>query len=257
MKSRVLSLLLLGMSICAQEKIKMYTFFTPSHIGLKDEWFLPTLKEVKDDGIELIIQEYPQECESGKVFTAGWQHAMLRKVNMIIQAIKANWGEVVLYADIDVQFFQKFSGKVREILGDKDLVIQRDTPSGTMCAGFFACRANYKTLALFEGVRDYMIRRGECSDQKTLNRLLRKGKDKERNPYKIVWDYLPAEFLGGGTLTGCGWSPDRHMFIPDNIMMHHANWTIGITNKVKQLEYVRRRVEQKRAVARKALIGKH
>jgi hypothetical protein len=260
MKNRVLSLLLVFLSmcmsvnLCAQEKIKMYTFFTPSHTVFKDKWFLPTLK---DDGIELVMREYPQECESGKVFTAGWQSAMLRKVDMIIEAIKDNWGMPIIYSDIDVQFLAENPSKhIIKILGDKDLVIQRDTPSGTVCAGFFACRANHKTLALFEGVRGSMIARNECSDQKTLNKLLRKGKDKERNPYKIVWDYLPVEFLGGGTLTGCGWSPKRHMFIPDNIVLHHANWVIGTPGKIEQLEYVRRRVEQKRAIARKAATGK-
>jgi len=29
------------------------------------------------------------------------------------------------------------------------------------------------------------------------------------------------------------------MLVPKDIVMHHANWTVGIKNKIAQLEYLR------------------
>ncbi|MCX5925247.1 MAG: putative nucleotide-diphospho-sugar transferase [Candidatus Dependentiae bacterium] len=229
--------------VSAQDKINLYSFYTPSHQIFKDKWFVATLK---DEGLNVTINEYPQECATGKVFSAGWKHAMLRKVDMIIEAIESNWGTVFVYADIDIQFFKPISKLVVELIGDKDLVIQRDTPSGTVCAGFFACRGNQRTLSLWQGIRNYMIENNECSDQKTLNRLLRKGVGKENNRYKVVWDYLPADFLGGGTFTGSGWSPKKQLFVPSGIVLHHANWAIGNELKLAQLEYVRKKVQKRK-----------
>lgn len=229
-----------------QDSINLYTFYTPSHKIFKDEWFLPTLQ---DEGIIVNIKEYPQECPTGKVWEAGWQKVMLRKVDMIIEAIKINWEKVFIYADIDIQFFGPISKCIMDLIGDKDLIIQRDTPSGTLCAGFMACRGNERTLALWQAIREYMIKKHECSDQKTLNKFLRKGIDKAGkniNPHKVIWDYLPVEFLGGGTLTGNNWSPDRSFFVPINTVVHHANWTKGSAHKTDQLRYVRKAVESKR-----------
>ena len=35
------------------------------------------------------------------------------------------------------------------------------------------------------------------------------------------------------------WEPGCELNIPQDIVMHHANWTIGIENKIAQLQYVR------------------
>lgn len=215
-------------------KIKLYTFFTPSHKELKDDYFLPSLQ---DDGLEIIVQECPQECPSALVFSEGWQKSMLRKVDMIIEAINDNWGDIFIYADIDTQYFGPISDIIRKEISNKDMVIQRDTPSGTMCAGFLACWANSRTLKLWQAVRNYMINSHSPSDQKTLNKLLRHNKN---NQFNMRWDYLPSEqFCGGGTFSASPWRPGKSLHIPLTLLMHHANWTTGTENKIEQLKYVR------------------
>ncbi len=228
----------------AQNNIKIYTFYTPSHAVFKDTW----VNSIKDDeNIEMIIREFIQECKTGKGWDDGWQKVMLRKVDMILEAIHTNWGDVVIYSDIDIEFFQPISKKIMELIGNKDLVIQRDNPSGTVCAGFFALRANERTQSLWKGIRNYMISHNECSDQKTLNKLLRKSGLETINPYGVIWDYLPADFLGGGTFTGIGWKIGKKLFIPSNIMMLHANFTRGNKNKLALQGYVREVVKKRRS----------
>jgi len=67
------------------------------------------------------------------------------------------------------------------------------------------------------------------------------------NPYEIRWGYLPNQFFGGGTLKGKYWWPGLPLAVPDNIVMHHANFTFSIKNKVMQLTYVKENVEERSA----------
>jgi len=42
------------------------------------------------------------------------------------------------------------------------------------------------------------------------------------------------------------WVPGMNLNIPDQIMPHHSNFTIGLENKIAQLEYVRGIVNKSR-----------
>jgi len=121
----------------------------------------------------------------------------------------------------------------------KDMVIQKNQPNGQLCSGFFACRGNEKTLQLWQDAHQLMVDNKKISDQIALNRCLR-GKNK----YNIVWNYLPNIFFGAGTLTGHGWKPKRKLPIPKNIVMHHANWTKGIKNKIAQVYILIERITE-------------
>lgn len=58
----------------------------------------------------------------------------------------------------------------------------------------------------------------------------------------VSWDYFPKEIFGGGTLTGRGWKPGDDLKIPSEIIIHHANWTYGLEDKINQLQFVRSKV---------------
>ena len=119
---------------------------------------------------------------------------------------------------------------------NNDLVIQQDDQRGRLCSGFFACRGNQKTLQLWQDVLQVMETQEEVSDQGALNYCLIKC----NNPYGVAWKFLPVTYFGGGTLTTKHWHPHDSLPIPVGIKMHHANWTCGPENKIKQLEYVAR-----------------
>ena len=224
----------------SQEKIKLYAVYTPSHEILKDEFFLPSLQ----DEFEIIFEFCEQTCPSAKFMSDGWTETTIRKVDLIIRAIKENWGSIFIFSDVDIQFFCPIQDTILIYMRDKDMVIQKNSPSGVLCSGFFACRGNEKTLQLWTDVKKTMEKGGSYSDQNSLNHCIKRSSKK--NPYDIAWGYLPDTFFGGGTLTGCEWRPGMLLPIPHNIMMHHANWTKGIKNKISQLEYVRDEVLSKK-----------
>lgn len=210
-----------------KQKMRLYTFYTSSHQVFKDQWFLPSIK----DNFDIRTKFVDQYCLTAEFKDKGWNKTMLFKVNLIIKGIKENWGKIFIYSDIDVQFFRPIQPLIAHLMKDNDLIIQRNNPSGELCAGFFACRGNKKTLKLWQQIRNLMLKQGK-RDQQGLNTLLRK-----KNKLNIVWDYLPAEFFGGGTLTGKRWDPGDVLPVPKNIAMHHANYTLK-ENKIAQLEYV-------------------
>lgn len=224
----------------SHQKMKLYALYTPSHEILKDEFFLPSIQ----DDFDIIFEFCEQTCPSAKFMSEGWTKTTMRKVELIIRAIKENWGSIFIFSDVDIQFFAPIQNVILEYMHDKDMVIQKNSPNGVLCSGFFACRGNEKTLKLWKDVKKTMKKSASNSDQNSLNQCIKRSS--QRNPYNVVWDYLPDTFFGGGTLTGCEWSPGTLLPIPQGIMMHHANWTKGIKNKIEQLRYVRDEVSKRK-----------
>lgn len=216
--------------------VLLYTFYTPSHEILLKEWFLPSLQ----DEFKVVVKKFEQECQSGTYMQKGWTKMMLCKVDLIIEAIQEQWGNIVIYADVDIQFFAPIQDKIEKCLQDKDLVVQKDNNMGALCAGFMAMRANEQTLKLFKKIRNRMIANPGQSDQPTLNQLLIKEKYT-----KIQWDYLPICFFGTATVSCITfannkiWRHGDDVVIPKNIVLHHANYTAGVENKIKLLTYVK------------------
>lgn len=254
--------------------MKLFSLYTQHHEVFKNEWFLPSLK----DNFELKILEY-QLDEEGKIGNETFKKAMVHKVSTIINAIKNNFNEIIIYSDIDVQFFKSFEKHIIELVSGFDLLIQRDSPFGVFCAGFMVINCNYKTLSLFTMIKKLMIDRNTHDDQQILNELLfydliesnlyfrlkafsvrrfnvmcsKLFKLENRsfklfthfkNPFNLKINHLPSTFLSGGTFNAKVWRPGDDLYIPSNIILHHANWTIGVQNKINQLNYVRDSVKR-------------
>lgn len=249
--------------------MKLFSLYTHHHKTFRDEWFLPSLK----DSFDLNIIEY-QLDEEGKIGNETFKKAMVYKVSTIIDAIKNNINNIIIYSDIDVQFFRSFEKYITENIYNFDLLIQRDSPYGVFCAGFMVINCNQNTLSLFTRIKTLMLERNTHDDQQILNELLfyniiesnlyfrikaftvrRLNMFKYilfnlenqsyklfthfKNPFNIKVNHLPSTFFSGGTSTAKVWNPGDQLIIPDNIVLHHANWTIGVENKINQLKYVK------------------
>ena len=254
------------------DNIKIYIFNSPSHDEMKHEFFLPSLQ----DDFEIVEEVHPQSCNSGEYHSEGWNEVVLQKVNLIIRAIRENWGSWFVHSDVDVQFFGKVESLLCDELKNHDIVFQNDCPypRPVACAGFFACRGNDVTLNLWKMVRDMCQRRG-CDDQESLNLILH---DRLLPSFSILrWRVLPIQFYSVGAVAShflkivetnssdnlmskdikfdpsWRWPPNSNeladsyvhpsmseLHIPHDIVMHHANYTEGIDNKIKQLEHIRK-----------------
>lgn len=238
--------------------MKLYCFYTDSYQVLLDDWFLPSIK----DSCEVVLKKSAFQGGPIPFKNEGWSELMCEKVEKIIEAIHECWGSSFIYSDPDVQFFQEVVPDIEAHLKNNDLVIQRDGPDGdAACAGFFAMKGNKKTLRLWQDIRDRVIAikgddqtnlhvlleretfLGKCMRRLFMQKLYRRMAPRGFNRYGICWDFLPIQFLSGGGADGKDWKPGLTFVIPDEVKMHHANWTVGLENKLIQLKHVRSLVE--------------
>jgi len=272
--------------------MKLYTAYTPSHEIFLKEWFLPSMQ----DDYELIIEKYEQECPSAEYMSEGWTKTMFRRIDLIMRAIEDNWGDVFIFSDVDIQFFQPAKEIISKVIKNHDFAVQKNSFGGRLNAGFFACRANKKTSGLWSAIKKYMQDNLGEHDQHALNVMLKKGRivsegssvyktyrqillsldkrkdrsltrvtrvsisawihfwlmyrsyllSKAKNDFDIKWRFLPDNFFCPGLVNSGYWEPGQSLPIPQNIIMHHANWSVGVENKIAQLKYVRDTVEARK-----------
>ena len=256
-------------------RTKMYIFSSPSHDEMKYNYFLPSIK----DDFEIVEEHHIQECKTGEYHSTGWESIVHQKIDLIIRAIHENWGGWFIHSDVDIQLFGKIEKLLIHELEGRDIVFQNDCPypRPVACAGFFACRGNERTLKLWESVKKVCIE-SKIDDQVAVNYLLHEQYE-PLIVHGLKWRLLPTSFYSPGNQAanfikidkeynkectylmdkvnmfdhGWRWMPNekpendndyihpsmKELQIPVGIVMHHANYTEGIENKVKQLEYVR------------------
>ena len=218
-------------------KVKLYSIYTEENSILKDIF----LESIKDDW-EIDISYCGKAGDGGgSGFTSGWHEIIRKKIKFLVDKIKENWGSIIIWADIDIQFFGKCSALINKSIIDKDIVfISEQWPKKEVNTGFFVMRCNPKTLSLLELVSQANMDNLPYADQSAANNIL---KD---NTIGITWDILPRQFWA----MSHGWPP------PINIVLHHANCTrpkiingriIGsLEQKIQQLEKVRKYVTSRK-----------
>lgn len=219
--------------------MKLYTFYTPSHEELINKYFLPSLSNNKE--FDIIIKQFPQLCSDGEFMHNGWINTMMQKVEYHIQSCLENHNDIFVYSDCDVQFLnnEQVVETLLNELEDYDIACQNDVhpyfDRTTYCAGFFICRGNNKTVNLFTSVLEEMKKRyPSMHDQEALNKNLNTVKHK----------ILSNQFYTHAQTLKKLWENENDTFsIPKNIMVHHANWTHGIKNKIKLLDIVKEQYE--------------
>ncbi len=225
--------------------MKLYTFYTDSHKKLLCEYFLPSLQ----DNYDLIISKKDQLSESGVYMESGWIDTMYYKVDTIIKGITDNIAneDWFIHCDIDIQFFGKTEDEIISHLDGMDMVFQKGARS--INNGFFACKANQKNLKFWQDVREFM-KANNVHDEKASKTLLgipldfyddkNEASSKFTNSYGIKWAYLPTDKFVGGQY--CVKSFESQILVPPpkTTIMHHATSTVGFEGKIRQLDYVKK-----------------
>jgi hypothetical protein len=261
--------------------MKLYALYTPSHEDLKEQWFLRSLQD--DYELVLVKEEQHGPLDSHRYGTEQFNRTTRRKVGLIIKAIQENWDGFFVFSDVDIQFFRPTLGRLKRLIAGRDIAFQQNDVSGEINTGFFICRGNRRTRNLWTAVRDGMQARPDLNDQDVLNRLMFQrlsgwlqrrvfgpgmrrvlqrlamvGIGAHRLPYLLTlcgndfdvkWRYLPIEFYTVGVRDGSPWNPGKPMRLPNEIILHHANFCVGVENKVKQLLEVRAAVTGESAPA--------
>jgi hypothetical protein len=207
--------------------MKIYTFYTESHSELY-EIFYNQLR-LASDSIELVTRKFPQECAEAAYLADGWQLTMHRKVEYILEALEETpEGEWFVHSDCDIALFDGWTdihSKYEEVL---DMMIQDDY--SMLCAGFFFCKSNGRTKALWTNVLNNLHRFDH--DQTAMNAFIK------HDPTLKVGT-LPPSYFTYGYFGQKVWNGEEFE-IPEleNLKMFHANWTSGVPNKLKLMKKV-------------------
>lgn len=214
-----------------EQKLKILTFYSDSHVKIYENFFLPSYNQFLINN-ELISKKINQICTTGDYESNGFDITMIEKLNLIIDNIKVNEDKFLVYTDCDVQFFSNLEFN----MGDNDILFQEDGNPYNMCAGFFICKQNVSVLNFFKDVKEILINNlnGKIHDQTIINYLFNSGYD------KIKKNSLPSNkyWTVGNSIKGI-WNDKIDFEIPKELIVHHANFTIGIENKIKLLELVK------------------
>lgn len=203
-------------------KMNLFTTFTPSHRCLYENYFLKTLP---DEFNLHVIEDDQQHCKTGSFYQEGWDKTCYKKVELFIKACEESMGSHFFYCDVDVQFFGKVAEQLLLEIEDYDIACQEDI--GSFCSGVFICKANETTLNMFKTMKDNYVK----EDQTTLNNHLYMCKHKK----------LSHKFFTFGHVVPRPWQGEQFE-IPKDILVHHANWVVGIKNKMRIMDYVRERL---------------
>lgn len=208
--------------------IKFCTFFTQTHKTLYKEFMNSFPYE---EGVDLIIRYLPQDSD-GIYESKTWNKTMYKKMVYIVdylENLKEN--EYFIHSDIDIVFYRKFRDDIINLLetSGKEILFQNDALE--LCMGFFICKKNQNIIDLMKYIRDNLEKFQQ--DQQALNLLISKT--------QIKYGVLPQRYYNYGPNNGIQrWDPAIHnFFVPNDIIMHHANWVVGVDNKIKLIKRTR------------------
>ncbi|NNF12087.1 MAG: hypothetical protein HKN72_02620 [Gemmatimonadetes bacterium] len=183
--------------------MKLFSISTRQTRTLKNDWFLKTLQ---DDWDVHIFELDDAPTGEGDYQSESWYFCIEKKIGILVQAIRDNWGDIILWADIDIQFFRPCTQLVLDHMQGHDLACQMwHRELGDVNTGFMAIRCNERSLAFFEAARETPFEGRAFADQDVINDLLDDGVP------PIRWTRFPRQIyqikLGR---------------VPGDIALHHA-----------------------------------
>jgi DNA-directed RNA polymerase subunit F len=192
-----------------------------------EKHFAPSLRTSR---LNFSVRLLPQQSATGAFQSDGFQATCLAKVGYILEVLAANLdGEPFIFSDVDVRFYGDPTADLMQLFGDSDILFQDDGPAGA-CTGFMVMRPTPRVLEYWRKVAEWM-RETNQMDQDAANRLL-------ETPFAPAWGLLPERYWTVGR-NGVCWKPGDPVAPPADLMVHHANWTVGIENKLALLEAVK------------------
>lgn len=218
--------------------LQVHTFFTPSHQILFDDWLNYS---AKTHGIQIYpFLNFDQLCTTGSFGDDGWRATQLKKVENYISIFENNNdSEIIVGTDADVQFIRPCENQLIEFLGNYDISFQENV-GGKICSGFFVARCNSNVIDFFKKVSNSL--KNEISKSS-------EGGGEQYEMWKLIESGNHSANIGMLPKNEI-WNPRTkytelsELVIPDNMLVHHANWTHGLDNKIKQLAYVRERLSE-------------
>ncbi|RBL89640.1 putative nucleotide-diphospho-sugar transferase [Chitinophaga flava] len=213
------------------DKIPLLTYYSPSHKILFDRFFLPSYNQYLSNSFELVIKTSDQLC-NGEFGSINWNKQMKEKISFVNDFIQLTDAEYVVFSDVDIIFFDDIRYEIINELAHDDIAFQNDggelSINHNLCCGFFICKIHSQTRAFFNALLSNYNDR--YTDQQNMNYFLKNSSGVQYKPlskrfYNLSRDGRPI------------WQSGQDIPFPDlDILMYHANFTVGLNSKKHLLE---------------------
>jgi len=211
------------------DRMKVFSIYTDSTRHLLKKWFLPSLK----DDWDLRLIYFPDYKDNGDYRSPQWYKLLQEKLFLLIDAIKKNPGEVILWTDVDFQFFRKCDPEIRTFIAGKDIVFQDWSHFGkTVCMGFMAIRCNPAALSFFEKILATDFSSLEYGDQDVADQILKESKDLR---WGVFSKRIYAVYMGEPSSDIIA----HHACATDKPFYRGKKYYSSMDLKIKQLRHVR------------------
>lgn len=215
---------------------KILTFYSDTHKILYEDYFLKSYEKHLSKDFKLLVKKVDQISTSGDFASFGFDLTMMEKIKWILENIDIEDDAYLVFADCDIQFF----GNLEFDLESFDILFQHDFYDRNYCAGFFICKQNEKVLNFFKMVYEEFKNsmNGKIDDQYVVNNIL------NNKSLDLRFGMLPSEkyWTVAFSTNGTVWN-NQKVTCPDTVIMHHANFTIGVANKILLMDIVKNLLE--------------
>jgi hypothetical protein len=184
--------------------MKLYAVVTPSHRQLYERFFVSSL-----DNRAFELNAYPLEQDGAGEFLADDFKSCIRfKLQKILESIHQNPGAILIWSDIDIQFFRLQPAHVLSYFdAATDFVAQRwSLASDEICGGFYAIQCSPRMYDFFIEVSNLTRDSTGGNEQDAINLALK------TSPLRVRWRFFGPEF----------YSRSHGIRIPPNALLHHA-----------------------------------
>lgn len=214
--------------------MKVHAFYTPAHARLAEEHFLPSA--IEHFGRENVDCRLLPDAPEGDYGTPGFVSYAYARLSRYAEICHGAGGPLVL-SDVDVRFYGDVPSDLEPYAEgcDRDAWFQWDGPAG-YCTGFAYVVDRAAFARLCRVVQVVMRTNPAMEDQQALQLVLAR----RLTPFSA--GLLPACKYWTSGQRGRLWSPGDPLAPPPEILAHHANWTVGVPNKLAMLAEVRRLV---------------
>ncbi|MGE0009667.1 MAG: hypothetical protein AB7F19_03925 [Candidatus Babeliales bacterium] len=151
-------------------KLKLYALLAPTQLAHETQ---NTFEAAHHHDYDVIIERQ-----------SNTPSAFAQKVETMLTAIKENWGSIFMYCELNENTTVPQREAILKALEHTDLVLEQ---SQHPTHSFIACRANKRTLQLWQTIKHMMDEHPDLQSQDYLNQVLYNNKIA-----KLRWDYVPS-----------------------------------------------------------------
>lgn len=214
--------------------LRLVSYYTATHKAMCQRFVMQRAWGFDDRR----FTEYGQTCKTGDFKSDGWNDCMLDKLRTLLSL--PTDGMPTLYVDADVALMPGIAAWCEAAsteLEDDSVAFSDDRVQ--WCAGIMFFRSTPTVRRFWELVAD-LSRAWDYPDQDAIHHL-RMQCHERRGTFPVRPSVLPQESF-------CNWATvhksiprpwNREPFkVPQTCLAWHANWTIGVANKMAMLERV-------------------